>query len=158
VSRQHAEPLIVHADGPVTAIGPEAHGWSEAKVQALVQAHPESLTIREIDPLFADPMPVCTDMSTGAGSIDNILATASGPPVLVECKLWRNPRARREVVGQILDHAKELSRWTASDLQREVRRRTGETPSGPVTAPRPDGAMFPRGRRAASPTRSMGSS
>ena len=44
-------------------------------------------------------------------------------PVLVECKLWRNCEGRREVVGQILDYAKELSRWSSSDLQREVSRR-----------------------------------
>jgi len=43
--------------------------------------------------------------------------------VLVECKLWRNPEGRREVVGQILDYAKELSRWSSSDLHREVNRR-----------------------------------
>ena len=60
-----------------------------------------------------------------AGPIDNLLVTPAGLPVLVECKLWRNPQARREVVGQILDYAKELSRWSSSDLQREVRRRLG---------------------------------
>ena len=130
MSRQHATPLLVPAIGEAVALpplGPEAHGWSEAAVQALVQAHPASLPIREIDPLFADPVPLCTEMATGAGPIDNVLITASGLPVLVECKLWRNPQARREVVGQILDYAKELSRWTASDLQREVSRRTGRT-------------------------------
>jgi hypothetical protein len=51
------------------------------------------------------------------------MVTPSGLPVLVECKLWRNPEGRREVVGQILDYAKELSRWSSSDLQREVSRR-----------------------------------
>jgi hypothetical protein len=51
------------------------------------------------------------------------LVTPTGLPVLVECKLWRNPQGRREVVGQILDYAKELSRWSSSDLQREVSRR-----------------------------------
>ena len=130
MSRQHATPLIVPAVGDavaLAALGPEAHGWSEAAVQALVQAHPACLPIREIDPLFANPVPLCTEMSTGAGPIDNVMITASGLPVLVECKLWRNPQARREVVGQILDYAKELSRWTASDLQREVSRRTGRT-------------------------------
>ena len=30
--------------------------------------------------------------------------------MLIECKLWRNPEARREVVGQILDYAKVLTR------------------------------------------------
>jgi hypothetical protein len=51
------------------------------------------------------------------------MVTPSGLPVLVECKLWRNPGARREVVGQILDYAKVLSRWSSADLQREVCRR-----------------------------------
>ncbi|WP_343654364.1 hypothetical protein [Paraburkholderia caribensis] len=63
------------------------------------------------------------ELPTPAGSIDNLMVTPAGLPVLVECKLWRNPQARREVVGQILDYAKELSRWSSSDLQRAVRQR-----------------------------------
>jgi hypothetical protein len=51
------------------------------------------------------------------------VVTPSGLPVLVACKLWRNPEARREVVSQILDYAKELSRWSSSDVQREVSHR-----------------------------------
>ncbi len=39
---------------------------------------------------------------------------------LVEFKQWRNPQARREVIGQILDYAKELASWRYEDLQREV--------------------------------------
>ncbi len=39
---------------------------------------------------------------------------------MVECKLWRNPQARREVVGQILDYAGCMRRWSYSDLQRQV--------------------------------------
>ncbi len=35
--------------------------------------------------------------------------------MLVEAKLWRNPEARRKVIGQILDYAKELSRWNYED-------------------------------------------
>ena len=46
--------------------------------------------------------------------------------MVVECKLWRNPQARREVVGQILDYAKELASWDYADLQREVSRARGE--------------------------------
>jgi len=34
--------------------------------------------------------------------------------------LWRNPEARREVVGQILDYAKELNKWTFTDLNNAV--------------------------------------
>jgi hypothetical protein len=53
------------------------------------------------------PVPICTELNTPAGPIDNFMVSPSGLPVLVECKLWRNPEARREVVSQILDYAKE---------------------------------------------------
>jgi hypothetical protein len=55
-----------------------------------------------------------------------LFATRFGGLVVVECKLWRNPQARREVVGQILDYAKELAGWEYSDLQREVSVARGE--------------------------------
>lgn len=73
--------------------------------------------------MFVGAIAICTELSTPAGQIDNFFVTPSGLPVLVECKLWRNPEGRREVVGQILDYAKELSRWSSSDVQREVSRR-----------------------------------
>lgn len=92
----------------------------EADIQTLVHTYPACLPIAEIDPVFLGPVPICTELNTPAGAIDNFMVTPSGLPVLVECKLWRNPEARREVVGQILDYAKELSRWSSSDLQREV--------------------------------------
>jgi hypothetical protein len=96
---------------------------SEAYIQALVHEHPACLPIVEIDAMFSGPVPICTELSTPAGLIDNFMVTPSGLPVLVECKLWRNPEARRQVVSQILDYAKELSRWSSSDVQREVSHR-----------------------------------
>jgi hypothetical protein len=106
---------------PVSQQGGDA--VSEAYIQALVHEHPACLPIAEIDAMFSDAVPICTELNTPAGPIDNFMVTPSGLPVLVECKLWRNPEARREVVSQILDYAKELSRWSASDLQREVSHR-----------------------------------
>lgn len=96
---------------------------SETYIQALVHEYPTCLPIAEIDAMFSGAVPICTELSTPAGSIDNFMVTPSGLPVLVECKLWRNPEARREVVSQILDYAKELSRWSSSDVQREVSHR-----------------------------------
>jgi hypothetical protein len=81
------------------------------------------LPISEIDAVFSGPVPICTELNTTAGPIDNFMVTPTGLPVLVECKLWRNPEARREVVSQILDYAKELSRWSSADVQREVSHR-----------------------------------
>jgi len=128
LTRQHCVPVLLTFDGrsePLVPVNQQSGDGmvSEADIQALVHAHPGSLPIAEIDPLFSGAVPVCTELSTPAGAIDNLLMTPSGLPVLVECKLWRNPEARRHVVGQILDYAKVLTRWSSSDLQREVRSR-----------------------------------
>ena len=122
-------PLLIPAGGgqPVRldSIAGEgnANDVTEADLQNYVHFHPECLPIVEVDPIFANPVAICRELPTPAGPIDNFMVTSSGLPVLVECKLWRNPQARREVVGQILDYAKELSRWSSSDLQRAVRQR-----------------------------------
>lgn len=129
MTRQRFAPLLIPADGgqPVrlaSISGQDgASDVSEADIQNYVHAQPGCLPIAEIDPIFANPVAICRELPTPAGPIDNLMVTPAGLPVLVECKLWRNPQARREVVGQILDYAKELSRWSSSDLQRAVRQR-----------------------------------
>lgn len=60
-------------------------------------------------------------MTVASGRIDNLYLSPTGHLTLVETKLFRNPQARREVVGQIIDYAKDLSRWTFSDLDKAVR-------------------------------------
>jgi hypothetical protein len=129
LQRQHSVPLLLPSSSggaePLKPIFQQSGGdpVSEAYIQALVHQHPVCLPIAEIDAMFAGPVPICTELNTPAGPIDNFMVTPSGLPVLVECKLWRNPDARREVVSQILDYAKELSRWSSSDVQREVSHR-----------------------------------
>ena len=60
--------------------------------------------------------------SNGLGYVDALYVNALGRLTLAEFKLWRNPQARREVIGQILDYAKEIASWSYEDLQREVSR------------------------------------
>jgi hypothetical protein len=48
-----------------------------------------------------------------------------GMLTLVECKLWRNPEARRKVVAQILDYAQEMSRMSYDYLITEINKKTG---------------------------------
>ena len=97
---------------------------SKSYVRDLIHEHPACLPIAEIDAgVFRAGADLCRGLNTPTGAIDNFLVTPKGLPVLVECgEFWRNPEARREVVGQILDYAKELSRWSSSDLQRAVSR------------------------------------
>ncbi len=134
MARQHATPVYLPASGPASALVAISQsgvgGVLEDDIQALVHEHPSILPIAEIDPIFKGAVAVCRELALPpAGSVDNFLVTPSGLPVLVECKLWRNAEARREVVGQILDYAKELARFTVSDLQREVAKRVGGGPS-----------------------------
>lgn len=103
-----------------------AGGRSEAWLRDFLLAHPAVLPTAAIDPAFADPIAVCRELRTPAGPLDCLFVTRFGGLVVVECKLWRNPQARREVVGQILDYAKELASWDYSALQREVSIARGE--------------------------------
>ncbi|MCP4711293.1 MAG: hypothetical protein GY869_21955, partial [Planctomycetes bacterium] len=45
------------------------------------------------------------------GAVDLIYINEEGFITIGECKLWRNPEARRKVIGQILDYAKDISKW-----------------------------------------------
>ena len=53
---------------------------------------------------------------TTAGYVNALYINELGRLILAEFKLWRNPQARREVIGQILDYTKELASWEYSDL------------------------------------------
>jgi hypothetical protein len=129
-SRQHT-PLILIEEGhssrslqPISLqAGKAVGGYDEAWVRDLIFANPGAVPIQEIDPSFGPLVPVCTELDTRiAGFADALFVNHLGMPTLVECKLWRNPEARREVVGQILDYARVLRRWTFTDLQREAAR------------------------------------
>jgi hypothetical protein len=117
-------PLVwVPREGTATPLKPVSFANEDRKEQWLrdfLFAHPGVLPAEALDPAFAQPVPICREMRAGNGFIDVFFATPTGALVVVECKLWRNPQARREVVAQLLDYAKELARWRYEDLQREV--------------------------------------
>lgn len=129
-SRQHAPLLVIETDQTSRHLPPiplEATrgtgGYDEAWVRDLIFDHPAAIPVQEIDPSFGPLIGVCKELDTrGAGYADALYINSMGMPTLVECKLWRNPEARREVVGQIIDYARALRRWTFSDLQREAAR------------------------------------
>ncbi len=103
-------------------------GIDESTLQDLLFRHPQTLPIASIDAAYAGAVPVCRELSTQAGYVDALYVNPQGCLTLAEFKLWRNPQARREVIGQILDYAKEIATWNYEDLQREVSRtlkRTG---------------------------------
>ena len=100
-------------------------GVSEDILQDLLFRFPRALPISAIDATYGEAVPVCRELSTPAGYLDALYVNHLGRLTLAEFKLWRNPQARREVIGQILDHAKDLASWGYEDLQSRVSLTTG---------------------------------
>jgi hypothetical protein len=82
--------------------------------------HPELLPIGEIEPVLDPLVSACIELPTPAGNADNVLLNEDGGIALVECKLWRNPEARRKVIAQMLDYARWLTKWRYDDLELAV--------------------------------------
>ena len=124
-----AAPFIVRADQTSTGLervalsgGNSDEAYSEDWLQDLLYRHSQALPVAEIDDSFSGLVPVCREMETPVGPVDVVYVTRTGRPVIVEAKLWRNPESRRKVIGQILDYAKELSRWNYETFDAAVRR------------------------------------
>jgi hypothetical protein len=103
----------------------------EAWLRDTLFDHPDILPIENIDATFGPLIPLCKELRTDAGLIDAVFINAQGRLTLLECKLWKNPQARREVVAQTLHYVSALTNWTYADLQRQVAvatQRTGNLP------------------------------
>lgn len=138
VRAAHGSPLIVNADGTSDALKripfeqgvSDAVRYDETWLQKVIFQNPDVLPITEIDRSFAPALPVAREVPTAAGPIDVVLASPTGFVTLVETKLWRNPEARRTVVGQIIDYAKEFAKWGPSDLYSALRESPECAPTG----------------------------
>ena len=77
MERQHSVPLLLPSSSggaePLKLVAQQGGGdaVSEAYIQSLVHQHPACLPIAEIDAMFSGAVPICTELSTPAGSIDN---------------------------------------------------------------------------------------
>lgn len=100
---------------------PPGEARREHALRDLIYDNPQIMPVHTHDPGFGRLLTVAKELSIpGVGFVDVVLADENGRLVIVECKLWRNPQARREVVGQILDYARELDRYGYEDLQRQI--------------------------------------
>ncbi|QQV77599.1 hypothetical protein H5J25_01985 [Sphingomonas aliaeris] len=113
--------LIENDAAQVVRRVPQGEARREATLRDMIADHPEMLPVHDLDPSYGRLITVTKELSIpGVGFVDVLLMDEHGRLVVVECKLWRNPQARREVVGQILDYAREISRFGYEDLQRQV--------------------------------------
>ena len=96
--------------------------FQENWLQNLIHNNPQILPIDDIESGFAPLISIGREISTSVGFVDNLYISPNGYITIVETKLWRNPEAKREVVGQIIDYAKELTNWTFSKLNEGVKK------------------------------------
>lgn len=129
-NRQHGSPLLINSFDHVTSLEPvdlTTLTFQEDYLQTLLEKHPQVLPIAEIEPAFAPPICLGREIPTPSGFLDALYVSPLGYLTLVEAKLWRNPQARREVVGQIIDYAKDFSKWTFVELDQAVRKAGSES-------------------------------
>jgi hypothetical protein len=126
---QHASPVVLDklslplnprrlTRHKVFTVGSDAK-FPEKLLQDLIHADPGILPVEDIDRAFSDLRAVCQELPLANGSkyVDNLLINPDGRICIVECKLWRNPEAVREVVAQVLDYAAELSSLSYSQVE-----------------------------------------
>lgn len=105
---------------------PNRSALDEDSLQNLLFHFPQALPLAAIDGAYAGAVPICQELSLPAGALDALYVNQLGRLTLAEFKLWRNPQARREVIGQILNYAKDLASWRYEDLQRQVSQKLGK--------------------------------
>ena len=122
-SRRNGQPFLILDDKSygLERIPIDTKAFKEDWIQELIHVNPNILPVNEIDAGFSPAISIGREIATSTGKIDNLFVSPDGYLTIVETKLWRNPDARRTVVGQILDYAKELSKWTFTDLDNAVK-------------------------------------
>lgn len=126
---QHFAPIFHrHGQGAIAlqpiSLGSLGHEGEERElfIQNLVHDSPDVIPMAHIEPAFMPLISICKELPTGAGYLDNLWITPEGAVILGECKLVKNPQARREVVVQALDYARALSGWHFEQLEEAVQK------------------------------------
>jgi hypothetical protein len=78
----------------------EAKGRNEAWLRDTLFDNPDIIPTDDIDSTFGPLVPLCKELRTDAGQIDAVFINDRGRLTIVECKLWKNPQSRREVVAK----------------------------------------------------------
>ncbi len=91
----------------------------ETDLQNCLEKFPELIPLKEIDPESPPLLAIGREVSLPQGAvIDLMYVDAGGILTIVETKLARNYQARRAVIGQIVEYASYILRWTAEDIER----------------------------------------
>lgn len=108
-------PILIRSESQAESV-PMCAFSKEDELERLLAEHPEllgeeeetiELVARQID------LPQ-------AGVLDLLFVNGDGLPIAVETKIRKNPEARREVVGQVIDYMASLTDLTVDELNRRV--------------------------------------
>lgn len=126
--------MLIRGDREVrlTRVWAEDLDRYEDWLQELLFRHPALIPVDEIEPAFGPLLPVASELSTASGPLDLLFINPLGHITLIETKLWRNPEKRREVVGQIINYATELSKWSYTELVKAVKLATKSQDRDPL--------------------------
>jgi hypothetical protein len=131
---QFTTPLIVRGGEAVRLhrIPFSEKTFDESWLQELLFNHPALIPFHDLEPIFSDSFPLVRELPTAAGPLDLLYMNSKGFLTLVETKLWRNPEARRSVVAQLIDYAKEMAFWSYEDLLKALRKAGMKSSSDPL--------------------------
>jgi hypothetical protein len=124
VPRRSPEPVIVR-DSAIEAlprVSSQDRAVAEDWLQDLLYRRPELLPAAELDAEFLPMRAVAREVPTGCGAVDLLLVSPRGFLTIVETKLYRNPEAKRQVLAQVLDYAKEFPGWSYKELLKRTKR------------------------------------
>ena len=123
-------PVVFGEGGDLVQLQRVSHSdraFTESFIQDLVFRHPDLLPAAELDETKSPLVPIGREVATDVGPIDALYVSPSGGITVVEAKLWRNPESRREVVGQIIDYAQNLSNWSYERLDQTCLQASGSS-------------------------------
>ena len=130
--KQHTTPILIaeNQSTHLEKIPLNDKAYNEQWIQQICYDYPNTLPIDEFEPVFSGIVPICQELATHSGYADLIYLNENGFITIGECKLWRNPEARRKVVGQILDYAKDIAKWNYEEFEAAcLKARNGEESS-----------------------------
>lgn len=114
ISMDKSDYVVIVKDGSPHPLSPYSFKMGlfgkrmEDALQTLLERYPNILPGKQMDPGSEDPprfVLLCREMPVSGQSLDHLLVDQRGVLTLVEAKLFINPEARREVVGQIIEYA-----------------------------------------------------
>jgi len=90
----------------------------EGKLQDYLENHSSLIPLSDISERAPELICIGREVIAGPGAIDLLCIDKDGVLTIIETKLQRNREARREVIGQIIEYASYLSKWTVDNVFR----------------------------------------